>query len=143
MIKRVQLVLALALVLVLSLAGVGLAAGPTQEECDLGGFDSPAKLISLIANLQKAVKNGDKAAVAALVGYPLMVKQGGADREIKNQAEFIKNYDAIMTKPVRDAVLNFKMNDYFINRRGLMMSDDTGKGQIVLMNNKIDQIEQE
>lgn len=143
MIKRLQLILALVLVLVLSLAGAGRAAGPTQEECDLGGFDSPAKLISLITNLKKAVKNGDKAAVAALVGYPLIVKQGGADREIKNQADFIKNYDAIMTKPVRDAVLSFKMKDYFINRQGLVMSGDTSKGSVWLMQNEIYKIEQE
>ena len=143
MVRRLQLILALALVLVLTLAGAGRAAGPTQEECDLGGFDSPAKLTSLIANLQKAVKSGDKAAVAALVDYPITVKLGGAERDIENQADFIKNYDAIMTKPVRDAVLSFKMKDYFINRQGLTMSDDTGKGSIWLMNNKIYKIEQE
>jgi hypothetical protein len=143
MIQRLQLILALALMLVLTLAGAGRAAGPTQEECDLGGFDSPAKLISLITNLQKAVKNGDKTAVAALADYPIMVSQGKAEREIANQADFIKNYDVIMTKPVRDAVLSFKMKDYFINRRGLVISDGTGKGSVWLMNNKIYKIEQD
>jgi hypothetical protein len=141
--KHLQLILALGLVLVLTMAGVGRAAGPTQEECDLGGFDSPAKLTSLIANLQKAVKNGDQAAVAALADYPIMVRMGKSEREIANQADFIKNYDAIMTKPVREAVLSFKMKDYFINRRGLVISGDTGKGLVWLMNNKIYKIEQD
>ncbi|MCK9378145.1 MAG: hypothetical protein M0P73_18655 [Syntrophobacterales bacterium] len=143
MIKRLQLISALGLILVLTLAGAGRAAGPTQEECDLGGFDSPAKLISLITNLKKAVKNGDKAAVAALVDYPIVVSQGKSEREIANQADFIKNYDAIMTMPVRDAVLNFKMKDYFINRRGLVMSDNSGKGSVWLINNTIYKIEQD
>jgi hypothetical protein len=35
------------------------------------------------------------------------------------------------------------MKDYFINRQGLTMSDDTGKGSIWLMNNKIYKIEQD
>jgi hypothetical protein len=135
--------LAVALVLLLTLAAAGRAAGPTQEECDLGGFDSPAKLISLITNLKQAAKNGDKTAVAALVDYPIVVRMGKAEREIANQTDFIKNYDAIMTKPVRDAVLNFKMKDYFINRRGLAMSDGAGKGRIGLMNNAIFRIEQD
>jgi hypothetical protein len=141
--RRLQLILAMGVVLVLTLAGAERAAGPTQEECDLGGFDSPAKLISLITNLKKAVKSGDRAAVGALVDYPITVKLGGAERDIENQADFIKNYDAIMTKPVRDAVLSFKMKDYFINRQGLVMSGDTGKGSVWLMNNKIYKIEQD
>jgi hypothetical protein len=143
MIRKLQLILALALMLGLTLTGTAGAAGPTQEECDEGGFDSPAKLISLITNLQKAVKDGDQAAVAALVDYPIMVFQGKSEREIANEAEFIKDYDSIMTQPVRDAVLSFKMKDYLINRQGLSMSDSAGKGTVRLMHNKIYKIEQE
>lgn len=132
MIRRLHLTLALVLVLVLTLAGVGRAAGPTKEECALAGIKNPAQLTSFIANLQKAVKSGDKAAVANMVDYPIEVKLGGAERSIENQADFINNYDAIMIKAVREAVLNQKMTDIFINRKGVMLTDGTGEGRIWL-----------
>ena len=127
-------------ILVLTLAGAGRAAGPTKEECALAGFDNPAQLTSLVTKLKKAVENGDKAAVVAMVGYPITVKLGGAEREIENQADFIKNYDAVMIKAVRDAVLNQKMQDIFINRQGAMLTDGTGAGRIWLMNSEITKI---
>lgn len=140
MMRRLQLILTLVLVLILTLAGAGRAAGPTKEECALAGFDNPAQLTSLVTKLKKAVENGDKAAVAAMVGYPITVKLGGAEREIENQADFIKNYDAIMTKAVREAVLHQKMEDIFINRQGAMLTDGTGTGRIWLMNSEITKI---
>ncbi len=127
-----RLHLTLALVLVLALAGAARAEAPTPEECALAGIKNPAQLTSFIANLQKAVKNGDKAAVATVVDYPIEVKLGGASRRIEAKAACIENYDAIMTKAVRDAVLTQNMGDIFINRKGVMLTDGAGEGRIWL-----------
>ena len=137
MIRKVQLILAFALVLVLTLTGTAGAVGPTKEECALAGFDNPAQLAAVVAKLKKALENVDKAAVAAMVDYPITVMLGGVERDIENQEDFIKNYDAIMDKPVQDAVLHQKLEDIFINRQGAMLTDSTGKGRIWLMNSKI------
>ncbi len=137
MVRQLQLILALGLVLVLTLAGAGRAAGPTKEECALAGFDNPAQLTAMVTKLKKAVENGDQAAMAATVDYPITVTLGGAERDIENQDDFIKNYDAIMSKPVQEAVLHQKLEDIFINRQGAMLTDGAGQGRIWLMNSKI------
>jgi hypothetical protein len=137
MIRKLQLILALALMLSLTLAGTAGAAGPTKEECALAGFDNPAQLAAMVAKLKKAVENGDKAAVAAMADYPITVMLSGVERDIENQEDFIKNYDGIMDKPVKDAVLHQKLEDIIINRQGAMLTDSTGKGRIWLMNSKI------
>jgi hypothetical protein len=137
MIRKLQLILAFALVLILTLAGTAGAAGPTKEECALAGFDNPAQLTAMVAKLKKAVENGDKAKVAVLVDYPITVMLSGVERDLENQEDFIKNYDAIMDKPAQDAVLHQKLEEIFINRQGAMLTDSTGKGRIWLMNAKI------
>jgi kynureninase len=68
-----------------------------------------------------------------MVDYPIEVKLGGAADSIEKKADFINNYDAIMIKAVRDAVLNQNMNDIFVNRQGVMLTDGTGEGRIWLM----------
>jgi hypothetical protein len=83
------------------------------------------------------VENRDQAAVAAMVDYPITVTMGGAERDIENQDDFIKNYDAIMSKPVQEAVLHQKLEDIFINRQGATLTDGAGQGRIWLMNSKI------
>ncbi|MGO9174816.1 MAG: hypothetical protein ACLQED_01535 [Desulfobaccales bacterium] len=137
MVRHLQLILAVAMVLVLTLTGTGGAAGPTKEECALAGFDNPAQLTAMVTKLKKAVENGDQAAVAAMVGYPIPVILGGSERDIENQADFINSYDAIMIEPVREAVLNRKLEDIFINRQGAMLTDNAGKGRLWLMNSEI------
>lgn len=108
----------LILVLVLVLAGTVGAAGPTKDECALAGIKSPEQLTSFVKNLQKALKNGDKAAVAAMVNYPIEVELNGASVSIEEKTAFIQNYEAILTKEVQTSVLETNVDDIIVNRRG-------------------------
>lgn len=113
----------LMVVLVLILAGPVGATGPTKEECALAGIESPEHLASFVENLQKALKNGDKAAVADMVNYPIDVELNGTSVSIEEKAAFIENYEAILTKDVQASLLNTKMDDVFVNRRGAYLND--------------------
>lgn len=128
--RHFSLVMSLSLVFVLLLAlpGMASAAGPTQSECALAGIKNPAQLATFIASLQKAIKSEDKATVAAMVEYPLRVETGGTSRTIEDKAEFVNNYDAVMTKVVREAVLGQGLDGLTVNRRGV----DLGEGRVQL-----------
>jgi hypothetical protein len=128
--RHLPLLLALALIfaLLLTLAGAVRAAGPTASECALAGIKNPAQLASFIGLLQKAIKNEDKAAVAAMVEYPLRVETGGTSRTIEDKAAFVEHYDTIMTKVVREAVLGQGLEGLTVNRRGV----DLGEGRVQL-----------
>ena len=108
----------LILVLVMVLAGTAGAAGPTKEECALAGIKNPKQLTTFVKNLQIAIKNGDKAAVANMVNYPIEVELNGASVTIEEKAAFIQNYDAILTKEVQTSMLEKTVDDIFVNRRG-------------------------
>jgi hypothetical protein len=120
--------LSLVFVLLLALPGMAPAAGPTQSECALAGIKNPAQLATFIASLQKAIKSEDKAAVAAMVEYPLRVETGGTSRTIEDKVEFVNNYEAVMTKIVREAVLGQGLDGLTVNRRGV----DLGEGRVQL-----------
>jgi hypothetical protein len=113
---RLYLAVALILGLVLALTAETRAAGPSKEECALAGFKNPAQLTSFVANLRKAVKESNKTAVAEMVDYPIEI-QVKDSFSIKDKAEFMKKFDLIITKAIREAVLE----EPFINNRGVIL----------------------
>lgn len=95
--------LALSLFLALAMPWAAWAQGPTKPECLQVGLKNCKPLDDFTAKLRGAVKNDDRDAVAALISYPIEV-QFKDGLEIKDKAAFVRNYDKIMTKAVRDAV---------------------------------------
>lgn len=112
----------LILVLVLILASSAGATGPTQDECALAGIENPKQLTSFVKKLQEAIKSKNKAAVAAMVNYPIEVELDGALIGIEEETAFIQNYDSILTKEVQASVLGADLNDIFVNRRGAYLN---------------------
>jgi hypothetical protein len=127
--KRLHLALVLALIMVLGIAVTAetRATVPDKEELELAGLKSPAQLTAFVTGLRKAVKSSDKAAVADMVEYPVEI-QAGKSLTIENRAAFIRNFDTIITKAVRKAVLE----EPFINKRGVIQLTGSGS-QIWLM----------
>ncbi|MBI4958345.1 MAG: hypothetical protein HY915_02490 [Desulfovibrio sp.] len=80
------------------------AQGPSRSECARVGLKSCEALKVFVASLRKAVAENDKAAVAAMIEYPIEIQLKNG-LEIKDKDQFVKNYDTIMTKAVRDAIL--------------------------------------
>ena len=75
--------------------------------------------------LQQGVANGDQAAVAALMRYPLRVNTGGDKREVPDAAAFQRDYERIITAPVARAISAQSFETVFVNQQGVMV----GNGQ--------------
>ncbi|HEY5972948.1 MAG TPA: hypothetical protein VIT22_13480 [Pseudoxanthomonas sp.] len=78
------------------------------------------KYESAIVAYQRAVAEGDQAAVAALVGYPFQATLDGKKVAIKDRAEFVKNYDRIITPAIAGVIKAQKYSELMVNSRGVM-----------------------
>ncbi|MCW5580816.1 MAG: hypothetical protein KIS72_05720, partial [Luteimonas sp.] len=76
--------------------------------------------------LKQGLAAGDKAAVAALVVYPLEVTIDGKKRKIANAGQFTDAWDKIVTAEVAQAVARQEYRDAFVNWQGLMV----GEGEV-------------
>lgn len=107
---------------------VGLLAAPTdgqaKEDYSFIGIKDAAQVPKFVASLQKALAADDKNAVAALVSYPLMVSLGGQDLEVADKAAFVRDYDRIITKEIKQNILAQPLGDIFVNKQGVMVGTD-------------------
>jgi hypothetical protein len=90
---------------------------------DLQGADVARRSRAFLSELQTAVSQGDKAQVAAMVSYPVLVIQGGRKTRIKTKAEFLSQYDAIFDAHVRQAIAHQSARCLFGNYQGAMIGD--------------------
>ena len=115
----------LALVLLLA---AGLTAVPTdcraREDYSFIGIKDASQVPKFVASLQKALAAEDKDAVAGLVSYPLRVSVGGQDLEVADKAAFVRQYDQIITKDIKQNILAQRLNDIFVNKQGVMVGSD-------------------
>ncbi len=86
-------------------------------------FGSHDNYLAMISNFQNAVKAHDTAAVAAAVRYPIGVEINGKTTTITSARQFVQHYDAIMTKEITNAVVSQKLDDLFVNWKGIMFGD--------------------
>ncbi|MFT3669651.1 MAG: hypothetical protein QM795_13985 [Pseudoxanthomonas sp.] len=82
----------------------------------------------LLEDLQVAVKNNDKAGVAALVDFPLEVTVAGKKTRVRNASEFAANYDGIMADEIKKAITEQRYEELTVNWQGVMI----GNGQVWL-----------
>lgn len=92
----------------------------------VAGIDDAAEFDETFLMLQQAVADNDQATVAEYIAYPIRVNIDGNKVEIKNEKEFIEKYDKIMTDPVKEAFINQKIEEVFVNYQGIMV----GSGEI-------------
>lgn len=78
--------------------------------------------------LQQGVARGDRAAVAALMRYPLRVDVAGKQRQIRDAATFEREYDSIVTRNVARTIAAQSFDTVFANQQGVMI----GNGQVWL-----------
>lgn len=79
-----------------------------------------AKYRAAIEAYQKAVAEGDKEAVAALVDYPFSATIDGKKTSIKNAAGFVSDYDKILTPAIAEAIKAQKYSELMVNGKGVM-----------------------
>jgi hypothetical protein len=81
------------------------------------------KVQQILTQLQQAVASHNAPAVAALIHYPTKVNPGKKPFTIKNEKEFIKDYDRIITHDIQDVILKQKYENLFVNSQGAMIGD--------------------
>lgn len=82
-----------------------------------------ARYQAVIEAYRKAVGDGDKAAVAALVGYPIKVDLGGGKATIRDPAAFVRDYDRIVTPAIARAIAAQKYSELMVSGKGVMFGD--------------------
>jgi hypothetical protein len=78
---------------------------------------------SILTQLQQGVASHNAPAVAALVHYPIKVNPGKKPFTVKSEKAFIKDYDAIITHDIQDAIFKQKYENLFVNSQGAMIGD--------------------
>lgn len=92
---------------------------------DFFGVDDDVE--QFLADIQTAVRTNDKAWIAKNVHYPMSVRIAPKKSlNIKNQNQFIQNYDKIFTPSYKKAVLKSCTCNLFFNYNGVML----GSGEI-------------
>lgn len=115
---------ALAGVVLLAPAGGAVAQTVSETNATLDQlFGAHAPYQRFLAALQKAAAAGDKAAVAALVSYPLEVHAGGKTLHIRDARHFVADWDKAMTPKVLAAIRKQTYPTLFANSNGLMIGD--------------------
>ena len=113
------------------IAALALIALPARSQTSLTDLDKSidlsvgnhVKVHQILTSLQQGVAKHDAATVASLVHYPIKVNPGKKPFTIKNQKEFIKDYDRIITHDIQDAIFKQKYEDLFVNSQGAMIGD--------------------
>jgi hypothetical protein len=89
----------------------------------VAGIGDPESSARMLAAIQKAVRDGDKNALASMVAYPIKTYFSGKPRTIKNRRTFVKHYGEIIDRKVKDAVARQQAADLFANYQGVMIGD--------------------
>lgn len=74
----------------------------------------------VISAYQQAVAEGDAVAVAALVEYPLQATLDGKRTVIADRADFVANYDRIITPAIAAVIKAQEYRDLMVNSQGVM-----------------------
>jgi hypothetical protein len=95
---------------VVILAVLLAAARPVAAQRFMYSGCPDADVLSFVAKLQKAVGAGDRSTVAGMVRYPLRVNRDAAHHIlVAGVAELMKQYDAVFTPTIRQAIVAEKL----------------------------------
>ena len=88
--------------------------------------DDPDRYRTVIEGFQAALRDGDAAAAAGFVEYPIEVEVGGDKRIVRDAADFAANFDAIVTPEIAAAVQDEPLTEMMVNYQGVML----GQGEV-------------
>lgn len=74
----------------------------------------------------RAIKQGDREAVAARIAYPITVRLDGRNRRFKSSAELLPHYEAIFTPEFTARILRAMPRNMFVRDQGAML----GNGEV-------------
>ena len=71
----------------------------------------------------EGVKRGDKTAVAQQIRYPIKVTMGKRLTTLRSAADFVKQYDTLITPRTREAILDDIPRYMFVRDEGVMLAN--------------------
>ena len=87
----------------------------------------------------RAVKAGDRRAVAARVAYPITVQVGGKRRRLGGPGALLEVYDAVFTPAFRRSIEAAMPRNMFVRDQGVMLGSGQAwfdaRGRVVALNN--------
>jgi hypothetical protein len=83
--------------------------------------DAPAK-VDVVRELQRAVRENDRAWLAASIRYPLRY-HGRTIAVIRNRDDFLRGYDSFVSDRLRRAILGQDPERVFENWQGMMVGE--------------------
>lgn len=99
------------------------------------GFIDDTKADDFILNLKKFVKTESPTEISNMISYPLNITNKKNKIRITNPEKFIKEYDAIFNRKVKDSIINQPLADIMASSKGLMIG--TGEVWINIIDSKI------
>ncbi|MFS0554280.1 hypothetical protein [Brevibacillus sp. 179-C9.3 HS] len=126
MMKRMGWTLAIGIALMMAQSTAFLVHASevnTSNRYQVAGITNPKAFEAFFVKLQEAVKKNDQTEVAKQMRYPLRVNKDGKSLFIKDEKQFLADYDQIITEKVKEAFLHQKVNDTFVNDQGVMVGN--------------------
>jgi len=90
--------------------------GNSPKSWIVAGINDSRRFKDFYMQFRNMVKLNDKDQIANYINYPLGI--------IKDESDFVKNYDKIITNTVRNAILGQKIRQLYRDKRGVMIGDD-------------------
>ncbi len=112
----------------LSLLLTGVATAGTDAATDaridsLMGQGTHQRYHQFLIDLQQAVADGNKRAVAAMIHYPINVTVNQKKQTITNANVFVKVYDRVFVRALRDSIVHQQYADLFVRDSGIMVGE--------------------
>jgi hypothetical protein len=102
---------------------VAVSAGTGSSQNRVAQADAPAK-VDMVRELQRAVRENDRAWLAASIRYPLRY-HGRTIAVIRNRDDFLRGYDSFVSDRLRRAILAQDPERVFENWQGMMVGEGT------------------
>ncbi|HWR42611.1 hypothetical protein [Sporomusa sp.] len=99
---------------------------PKSNRYHVAGFDDPEQFEADFLKIQELVAKDNKEEVAEFIQYPLNIYTNGTKTTIQLKEELIASYDRVFTTGVKSALASQKINETFVNYKGVMV----GRGEI-------------
>ena len=90
--------------------------GTSPTSWAIAGISNSRSFKDFYMRFRNMVKLNDKDQIANYINYPL-----GA---IKNESDFVKNFEKIFTKDIKTTIQNQKVRQLFRDKRGVMIGDN-------------------
>lgn len=87
------------------------------------GF-SDKEVIKFASNIQESLIKDNKKVFAKFIAYPIDVKINGKKIKIKNEEDFIKNYDKIFNTNLKKAIISTNPLFMFVNQYGVRLGEN-------------------